>query len=155
MERKQKKPTVLPLSSSSSSSPPPPPLPLPLSFSLSLSLSLSPLSLPPPVLPTQSLFLCFSTPACATTSHDIFPSVHYSLPLSSAFCFSSFHLLLVLLLPPPAFSSSFLSFQVLSEHSVAIGSVTVSLETDRVGLPGVSTQQKSKTAIASFKSAPI
>ena len=146
MERKQKKPTVLPLSSSSSST---------RSLSLSLSLSLSSLSPPSPILPIQSLFLSFSTPACATASLDIFPSVHYSLPLSSAFCFSSFHLLLVLLLPPPAFSSSFLSFQVLSEHSVAIGSVTVSLETDRVGLPGVSTQQKSKTAIASFKSAPI
>lgn len=41
----------------------------------------------------------------------------------------------------PLFTSSSLSLLPgLSEHSVEIGSVTVSLETDTVGLPGVSTQ---------------
>lgn len=47
-------------------------------------------------------------------------------------------------------NSALLSGQ--SEHSVEIGSVTVSLETDRVWLPGVSAQQKSKTAVTSVKS---
>lgn len=127
----------------------------PLILSLSLSLSVSPV-LPPSRPFTFSLLLCLCTHYILPLPHSIsfpqfiilshFPRLSVSPPFTSSSSSS---------LPPPAFSSSVLSFQVLSEHSVAIGSVTVSLETDRVGLPGVSTQQKSKTAVASVKSAPI
>lgn len=84
-----------------------------------------------------SPILPFSCPFIPSLTHslDTFPLVHYSLPLSSACHFSSFHLRL-----PPAVSSSLSLLSGLSEHSVEIRSVTVSLETDTVGLPGVSTQ---------------
>lgn len=139
MERKQKKPSVLPLSSSSSMHSP--------SISISVCLPLSP----------------------------SFLSIHFSLPLSLHTLLSplphwiSFPRFIILshfsqpsISPLSASSSSILQrsplhsiLSGLSECSVEIGSVTVSLETDGVGLPGVSTQLKSKAAVTSVKSAPI
>ncbi len=125
--------------------------------------------------PSSLLLLLHAFPLslCMSPPFSLFP-VHSFLSLCLCMLYSSLCLtwyrslsslfsppllsFLFLLLPPPP-PSSLLLFPFIhsgpSEHSVEIGSVTVSLETDRVGLPGVSTQQKSKTAVTSVKSAPI
>ena len=147
MKRKQKRPSVLPLSFLCPSSV----LFLLHAFSISLYLCL-------PRLPSY-LSIHFSLSFTALSSL-------YFLPLILSISFPQFIILShfpQLSIPPP-FTSPSSSLQPspplyrlsgLSDHNVEIGSVSVSLETDRLWLPGVSTQQKSKTAVISVKSAPI
>lgn len=82
-----------------------------------------------------SVSACFNFSLCPL---EIYLSIYFSLLLLSAFYFSSYHLLLLL---PAAFLLAFI-LSGCAEHCVEIGSATVSLEMDRVGLPGVSAEQK-------------
>lgn len=93
-----------------------------------------------------SVSACFNFSLCPL---EIYLSIYFSLLLSSAFYFSSYHLLLL-------FPLAFLFVFILSgcaEHCVEIRSATVSLEMDRFGMPGVSGEQKSKCTLASVKPA--
>lgn len=93
-----------------------------------------------------SVSACFNFSLCPL---EIYLSIYLSLLLSSAFYFSSYHLLLLL---RPAFLFAFI-LSGCAEHCVEIGSATVSLEMDRVGLPGVSAEQKRKSTLTSVKPA--
>lgn len=80
---------------------------------------------------------------------EIYLSIYFSLLLSSAFSFSSDHLLLLL---PLAFLFAFI-LSGCAGHCVEIGAATVSLEMDSAGLPGFSAEQKSKSTLTSVKPA--